>query len=125
MMTPEEIEVRQAEAEAWERKVLDIAEAYVRHLMEHDAPPVFVFFGWQREQERFYRDLCHFLGRVRVPMPRRVDILRPRASALRGQRARLIAVHQAYTWQPAGWEAADADEADQLIEVLNRSNGWT
>lgn len=126
-MTPEEIEARRAEAQAWESKVQDLAQSYVRHLVEHEAPPVFVFFGWQREQERFYRDLCHVLasGQLRIQLPRRTDVLRARASALRGQRARLIAVHQAYTWQPSGWEADDADEAAHLIDVLNRSNGWT
>jgi hypothetical protein len=124
-MTPEEIEARRAEAQAWENSVRDLAQAYVLRGIEAGAAPVFVFFGWQREQERFYRDLCHVLGPLAVPPPRRTDILRPRASALRGQRARLIAVHQAYPWQPSGWEADDADEAAHLIDVLNRSNGWT
>lgn len=124
LMEPAEIEARRAEARAWDNRVRDLAQAYVLRGIEDGAAPVFVFFGWQREQERFYRDLCHVLGPLPVPLPRRTDVLRPRAAALRGQRARLVAVHQAYTWQPSGWEVDDADEAARLIEDLNRSNGW-
>lgn len=124
LMDAADVEARRVEAEAWDRTVRGVAQTYVLALYEDDRPPVFVFFGYRREQERFYRDLCHLLGPLNVPRPRRVDILPPRPAALRGQRGRLIAVHQAFPWQASGWEADDAAEAGQLIEDLNRRHGW-